>query len=88
MSKLKLVAVCLFAIPAGVYFLIWVIFFATTFKSQETLLKEMINLHSKVLSQGLPLNSKRDKELLDHIIDFAVHSSIITWLAVLVFAIN
>jgi hypothetical protein len=88
MSKLKLFAVVFFTIPAMVYFLLWVLIFATTFRSQERLFLELVDLYTRVLSKKLPIELPRDRYLFDVCLDFAVHSSIITWLAVLVFIVN
>ena len=88
MKNLKFFAIVIFGIPAMVYFLLWVLIFATTFRSQERLFLELVDLYTRVLSKKLPLERQRDKYLFDICIDFAVHSSIITWLAILVFTIN
>ncbi len=87
MAKLKLLAICIFGIPAIVYFLLWIILFVSSFKKQESLFLELVDLYNRVLSQGLPLERRRDKELFQNAMDFAIHSSFITWIAILVFSI-
>ena len=88
MAKLKLLAICIFGLPAIIYFLLWIILFVSSFKRQESLFLEIVDLYNRVISQGLPIERARDKELFNNALDIAIHSSFITWITILVFTIK
>jgi hypothetical protein len=87
MAKLKLLGICIFGLPAIIYFLLWIILFVSSFKRQESLFLELVDLYNRVLAQGLPLERARDKELFNNAMDFAIHSSMLTWIGLIVFSI-
>lgn len=88
MAKLKLLAILIFGLPAIIYFLLWIILFVSSFKKQESLFLEIVDLYNRVISQGLPIERARDKELFNNALDVAIHASFITWITILVFVIK